>query len=155
MKEQRPVRIVAREDAAFWMDAEGRWRNRHGRFENPRISRHFHASIRSDAQGYYLLQDHGDYLEKVYFPYADTALFVVDIIEDRDELQLVLNTGRRLGLNPENLFISNDCLYLRLGEHRVKFGGDCLVRMMRYMEFAGSECRILWRGERYTIEEGS
>jgi len=153
MKDERPVRIVAKEDAVFRMDGEGRWRNRHGRFESPRINRHFHVSIRSDAQGYYLLQDHGAYLEKVYFPYADTALFVVDIIEDRDELQLVLNTGRRLGLNPENLFISNDRLYLRLGEHRVKFSGDCLVRMMRHLEFAEGACFFRWRNERFRIEE--
>lgn len=152
MQNGRPLRIVAREDAVFRMDAEGRWRNRHGRFESPRISRHFHASIRSDAQGYYLLQDLGDYLEKVYFPYADTALFVV-AIKDQEELQLVLNTGQRLGLNPENLFISNDRLYLRLGDHRVKFSGDCLVRMTRYMEFRGGECFFCWRNGRFKIEE--
>ena len=69
--------VVPKEKAVFWLDAYGRWHNEHGVFEHKKIISYFHSSIRKDAEGYYLFQKHNDHtIEKVYFKYEDTALFV-------------------------------------------------------------------------------
>ncbi len=130
-----PVRIVPREQAVFWLDNDGCWRNRHGKFQNPKIIARFHACIRKDDHGYYLTQDHPHFREKVYFPYEDTALFVVDIQSRDEDLILVLNTGRRIPLPPDRLFIHSDHLYLNLDEDRVKFSERALVSLAKHMQF--------------------
>ena len=105
--------VVPKEDAVFWLDAYGRWHNEHGVFEHKKIISYFHSSIRKDAKGYYLFQKHNDHtLEKVYFKYEDTALFVFDIKtqDDPDKIRLILNTKHEILLNPEDLFVQNDNL---------------------------------------------
>ncbi|MCU0564887.1 MAG: MFS transporter permease, partial [Desulfobacterales bacterium] len=79
MGSSRPEVVIPAENAVFRLDARGRWCNRHGVFRNRRISEHFHAAIRRDAGGYHLHQELPDRVEKVYFPYEDTALFVVQV----------------------------------------------------------------------------
>ena len=49
-----------------------------------RSARQIHAAIRRDADGYFVCQERGNCTEKVYFPYEDTALFVVDVALDAD-----------------------------------------------------------------------
>ena len=61
--------VIPRENAVFWMDAEGRWCNRHGRFAHKRIIDYFNRSIGRDAMGYFVTQVRGDIREKVYFPH--------------------------------------------------------------------------------------
>lgn len=150
-RERREV-IVPREQAVFGLDARGNWRHaEQGRFENPRIIAYFHSCIRKDEQGYHLVQDHPGYREKVYFPYEDTALFVFDVVKG-DDIVLVLNTGRRERLRPRKLFLRNEVLYIRLGEHRVRFTENALVRMADLLEFdEEGQAFVRVRGRRYRI----
>ena len=99
MGEKRVEIVIPREKAVFWLDRNGRWRNHDGLFRNPRIIEHFHSAIRRDDGGYYLSQEREGVREKVYFPYEDTALFVVDV-KTVEPAELILNTRRRLPLDP-------------------------------------------------------
>ncbi|MFP4257648.1 MAG: hypothetical protein ACLFRE_01490 [Desulfovermiculus sp.] len=130
-----PVRIIPREEAVFWLDKDGRWRNRHGKFKNPKIIAHFHSCIHKDEHGYFLTQDHPHYREKTYFPYEDTVLFVFDVLEKDQEVILKLNTGQEVLLPPDKLFIQNDHLYMDLDGERVKFSERALVTLSHYMLF--------------------
>ena len=100
--------IIPKEKAVFRMDANGRWHNAHGPFENPKIIAYFNAAIRKDADGYYLYQELEDRAEKVYFPYEDTALFV-----------------------------QGDNLYLWLGDERVKFNDRSLTKLAGHLTEKG------------------
>jgi hypothetical protein len=123
-----PEIVIPKEKAVFWMDAHGRWHNEHGVFEHPKIIAHFNAQIRWDRDGYYLSQEINDHIEKVYFPYEDTALFALDLLSGPPEV-LRLNTGERLPLDPRRLALKGDDLYqLRDGE-RIKFSERCLLKL--------------------------
>jgi hypothetical protein len=131
-----PVEIVIpREKAVFRLDRNGRWRNAAGLFRNPRIIEHFHSAIRRDADGYYLCQEREGVREKVYFPYEDTALFVVDIVINREPTELILNTRRRLPLDPAGLVVENDALYALEGDERIRFTDRALLKMADLLEF--------------------
>jgi hypothetical protein len=130
-----PVRIIPREEAVFWLDKNGCWRNRHGKFRNPKIIAHFHACIQRDEHGYFLTQDHPHYREKIYFPSEDTALFVFDVQEKDQEVMLKLNTGQEVPLPPDKLFIQNDHLYMDLDGERVKFSERALIALSKYLQF--------------------
>ncbi len=125
--------IVPKENAVFWLDKNGVWHNEHGRLEHPKIIRYFHKSIQKDENGYHLCQTRDGFLEKVYFPHEDTALFVFDLKRKETSLVLILNTGNTLDLDPEQLFSKNDQLYLRTPDHLVKFAPDALVKLSRFM----------------------
>ena len=83
--------VISKEDAVFWLDRDGCWNNEHGKFQHKKIIDFFHLSIKKDNNGYYLSQTDGNYREKVYFHFEDTALFVFDVIKDKD-IMLILNT---------------------------------------------------------------
>src|SRR3989339_1813713 len=102
-RNKRRIVVIPREEAVFWMDENGDWQNEHGRFENRRIIEYFHASIKHDFCGFYVEQENGDILERVYFPYEDTALFVFMAADGI----LTLNTGEKISLDPTNLFMEN------------------------------------------------
>ncbi len=104
------VKVIPKEKAVFWLDKNGRWHNKDGTFEHKKIIKFFHSSIKKDKNGYYLSQDLGTHTEKVYFKYEETALFVFDIIKNKEEIILVLNTKKRIRLEPEKLFIKEDSL---------------------------------------------
>jgi hypothetical protein len=129
-----PEVVIPREKAVFRLDARGRWCNRHGVFRNRRICDHFHAAIRRDAAGYHLRQELPDRVEKVYFPYEDTALFVVQVALG-DPVELTLNTRRRVALDPALLFVRGESLYLTLEGERVKFTERAMLRLAEAMEF--------------------
>ena len=61
------------------MDGQGVWHNRHGRFRRKKIIDHFNAAIGHDDGGFYVCQERGDILEKVYFSCEDTAYFAVSV----------------------------------------------------------------------------
>ncbi|MGA6924623.1 MAG: hypothetical protein WBY88_03015, partial [Desulfosarcina sp.] len=96
---QLPEMVIPKEKALFWMDGQGRWHNRHGRFGHKRIIDYFNRSIRRDDNGYYVTQVRGEVREKVYFHYADTPIFIVHIIMD-SPLRIALNTGETIPLDP-------------------------------------------------------
>jgi hypothetical protein len=129
-----PEVVIPREKAVFRLDARGRWCNRHGVFRNRRICDHFHAAIRRDAAGYHLRQELPDRVEKVYFPYEDTALFVVRVALG-DPVELTLNTRRRVALDPALLFVRGESLYLTLEGERVKFTERATLSLAEAMEF--------------------
>lgn len=126
--------VVPREKAVFWLDRNGRWKNEHGFFRNRKIIAFFHAHIRRDAGGYHLAQQRDGFLEKVYFRYEDTALFVFDLIEG-EPVTLVLNTGRKLPLRPRKLVVSGDDLYMDADGERIKFVDRALLKISKWMTF--------------------
>lgn len=151
-KNKRNVITIPKESAVFWLDKNGRWRNEHGEFEHKRIIEYFHASIRKDDGGYHLEQITENGREKVYFNYEDTALFVFDVIMDR-EITLVLNTKKRVRLNPRNLFVKGDCLYTAVEEERVKFVEKGLMKLSEYIEYDEDKDQfsIQVKGKKYPI----
>jgi hypothetical protein len=144
--------VIPKENAVFWLDANGCWHNESGRFRNKKIIDFFHASIRKDAGGYFLFQNKGNCTEKVYFPYDDTALFVFEVILSVP-ITLVLNTGERLPLEPQKLYAQNDALYVTVGEHRVKFTERSLMTISGLMTFEDENYFIRQAGQRYQISK--
>ena len=140
--ERKPI-IIPKEEAVFWLDKNGVWNNEHGKFEHPKIIRHFNLSIRKDDLGYHLSQITDEVEEKVYFPHEDTALFVVDIALE-NQFKLTLNTSDTITLDPAQLFTQNDSLYLQTPEHCIKFSQHALVKLSRHMEeIDGRFCLVL------------
>jgi hypothetical protein len=148
--ESKPVATIPKEEAVFRLDKNGVWYNGDRKFEHQKIIDYFHSMIKRDQNGYYLEQEHRDFIEKVYFPFEDTALFVFRVI-DKDGLTLVLNTGKQLKLDPEQLFLQNDRLYLRHDDEIVKFSEEAMFALAEYMEEADGCYFICWEGKEYPI----
>ena len=143
-------KVIPKEDAVFWLDKNGRWRNAHGKFEHNKIIDHFHSCINRDQDGYYLSQTNGNYREKVYFPYEDQALFVFDVIR-QDEITLILNTKKQIVLDPQSLFIKDDNLYMRMGDETIKFVEHGLMKMAPLLEDEAGRFYIRLEDKRYKI----
>ena len=90
--------------------------------------------IKKDKDGYFLEQEHKHFIEKVYFQYEDTPLFVFYIIKRDDGLILRLNTGENIKLEPEKLLIKNDNLYIQNDEDLIKLNADALFSLASYMD---------------------
>ena len=144
------TRVIPKEKAVFWLDRNGRWRNRHGPFEHKKIIDYFHRSIERDRDGYYLFQSDGERAEKVYFAYEDTALFVFEMAEEGGTIILTLNTGRKIELAPERLFIRGDSLYLHIGDEVARFSDRPLMRISGRIECRGE--KYWFRAEKGTME---
>jgi hypothetical protein len=142
--------VIQKEDAVFWLDKNGCWHNEQGKFRHKKIISYFHSCIRRDQQGYYLQQENTDYIEKVYFPYEDKALFVFDVLQ-RNALTLVLNTKLQVKLRPRKLFITNDCLYMHRGEEIIKFAEQGLMKIAPLLEEEHDQMYIRIKGRRYKI----
>jgi len=127
--------VIAKEQAVFRLDGNGCWHNDGGRFRNKKIIDFFNRSIRRDADGYHLFQVRGDIREKVYFPYEDTALFVFEVLAENDSLTLGLNTGARIRIDPNALFVRRDQLYLEHGGERIKFTDRSLMALSKWLGF--------------------
>ena len=151
-RRELPEHVIPKEKAVFWLDGRGFWHTAKGKFENRNIINHFHSCIRKDANGYYLRQEHRGYKEKVYFPYEDTALFVVHVLKD-DDIILVLNTGKKVKLKPRRLFVYDESLYMMLGEERIKFTEEALLHITDYMEDVAGQFSIRVKGRKYKIPE--
>jgi len=124
--------IIPPERAAFRLDAHGRWHNQGGPFRKKKIIDYFNRAISRDDRGYYVGQQNGEVEERVYFPYEDTALFVVHLTVDPPCLDL--NTGRKIDLIPEDLFVRGDNLYVRLGDETAKFAERALLQLSRHLD---------------------
>ena len=141
---------ITRDEAVFRLDGNGCWHNSDGKFRHKKIIDYFHTSIQRDQKGYHLYQAHDKYIEKVYFPYEDKALFVFDVIENND-IMLVLNTKKRTRLKPKKLFIENDNLYMQLGNEVVKFAEQGLMKIASFLEEEGDGLFIRSKNRRYRI----
>lgn len=139
--------VIPQEEATFWMDGQGNWCNRNGRFQHKKIIAYFHRSIGRDARGYFVSQINGDVREKVYFRYEDTPLFVWGIIQ-AESIVLVLNTGRRIALDPSALYIHQDALYMQDGGERIKFSEASMLKLSRYIEHEGDRSIFSYQGQR-------
>jgi hypothetical protein len=144
--------IIPKEKVSFWLDRNGFWHNENERFQNQRVINYFHSCIKKDARGFHLAQRHRDHLEKVYFPFEDTALFVFDVIKG-EQIILVLNTQKRIKLKPKRLFTMGDSLYMLLGEDPIKFTENSLVKIAEMLQFQEDESFIRVEGRKYRIEE--
>ena len=150
MKNKPTEIIIPKDRAIFWLDKNGRWHNAHGEFQHRKIIHYFHASIKKDENGYYLLQERENLREKVYFHYEDTALFAVDLIIDKD-ITLILNTKKQIKLKPKNLFTQNDNLYMRMGQETIKFTERGLMKVSDLLEFRNKQYFIMVKNRRYRI----
>jgi len=153
MNKPRETITISKEDAVFWLDAEGRWHNEHGPFEHPRISAYFHACIQRDADGYFVGQERDAVYEKVYFRYADTALFVFGV-EERDRATVLrLNTGQTIDLQPADLFVRDDHLYTHTAMGPARFNQKSLMQIARRMEEQDGELCIRVGDARFKVPE--
>lgn len=146
----KPVRIIPKEKAVFRLDKHGNWRSEDEKFKNPKIISYFHSLIKKDRDGFYLEQEHSHYIERVYFPYEETAFFVTRIIEE-DGLILCTNTGKQIRLDPQDLFVRNDDLYFKYGEDLVKFTENALMAIAGHMDEEGSQFVITIDGKRHPV----
>ena len=142
--------VIQKEDAIFRMDADGNWCNEHGRFEHPKIIRYFNSSIKKDENGYYVYQSTEDFEEKVYFPYEDTALFIVDIVAD-SELLFILNTREKVSPDQGRLFIEQDSLYLETKDHRIKFSSRAMVKFSKFIKEEEESLFVSFKGKTWPI----
>lgn len=152
MADQPREIVISKEDAVFWLDENGRWHNVDGPFKHRKIIDYFHASIQRDENGYYLCQENNNLREKVYFRFEDTALFVFDV-NFREEIELVLNTGKKLKLDPGDLFISNDFLYVQTDDERIKFDERSLMKLSGCIDEEGDQYILRWDNQRYPIRK--
>ena len=134
----------------FWLDGNGCWHNADGKFRHKKIIDYFHSSIQRDQKGYHLYQAHDHFIEKVYFRYEDTALFVFDVIIDNDIL-LLLNTKKRIRLEPQKLFIAGDKLYMHMNDEIIKFAEQTLMKIAALLEEDGDGFFIRINSKRYRI----
>lgn len=144
--------IIPKEKAVFWLDKNGFWHNKYGKFQHKKIIDYFHASIKKDKDGYYLGQVRDNYREKVYFHYEDKALFVFNVIKENDII-LVLNTKKQIKLRPKNLYIKDDNLYISIRDDAIKFTEHSLMKISDLMEFEGDKYFIRIENRRYEIKE--
>jgi len=142
--------VVPKENAVFWLDKNGCWHNKHGKFQHKKIIDYFHSCIQRDRNGYYLYQGDENHTEKVYFPYEDQALFVFDV-HNGDKITLVLNTGEKIRLDPENLFVQNDSLYMQIGDETIKFAEQGLLKIAPLLEDENDRLYIRLQDKRYRI----
>jgi len=143
--------VISKEDAVFWMDGNGRWHNQHGEFEHKKVIDYFNRSLGYDDDGYYVSQERGEIHEKVYFPYQETALFVVDIVSNGD-IALVLNTGEQMALSPDKLVVDDDSLFIRKDDEIAKFNDRSMIKMSHWFEEIDGQFHICLNGKHHPIQ---
>ena len=99
-----------------------------------------------------MTQTHPDYLEKVYFPFEDTALFVFQV-QAEEPLTLALNIKTSIILDPHELFLANDSLYLLHHQERIKFSERALIQISKNLEFRDTEVCFNLDDQRIRIPE--
>jgi hypothetical protein len=144
--------IIPKEEAVFWLDKAGCWRNAGGKFRNKKVIDYFHASIGKDDAGYFVSHVRDDMLEKVYFKHEDTALFVFDVLTD-ESVTLVLNTGKKVPLDSCDLYIRNDHLYAWVNNEPVKFSERMMVRLSSLIIEKDGLLFLEWNNKIYNIPE--
>ena len=117
---------------------------------NTRFLKPNYLEIRKDKDGYYLSQTDGNYREKVYFHFEDTALFVFDVVKEK-EIKLILNTKKQIKLKPRRLYEKKDSLYMATGEDLIKFTPDSLIKLSEFIEHRNDQYFIRVNRRRYKI----
>ncbi len=144
--------IIPKEEAVFWLDKAGCWRNADGKFRNKALIDYFHAAIGKDSAGYFVSHVLDDALEKVYFRYEDTALFVFDV-KWNGNITLTLNTGKQISLGPESLYVMDDHLYATTDNEPVKFSERAMMRLSPLITEENGLLFLAWNGTIYPISE--
>lgn len=144
--------VIPKEKAVFRMDGNGRWHNVHGEFRHKKLIDYFNSSIGRDKNGYFVSQTRGDIFEKVYFPYEKTALFVFDVIKN-DDIVLVLNTKKRIILQPEKLTIKDDSLFMSIEDEIVKFTDRSMMKLSDCIDYENGQYYFKTEKEKYSINE--
>ena len=75
-----------------------------------------------------------DIIEKVYFPYEETALFVFAVRRDAKRVVLVLNTGEEIVLKPTGLVVCDDVLALMHNDTLIKFTDRTMMKIADLIE---------------------
>ncbi|MDY7037446.1 MAG: DUF1285 domain-containing protein [Thermodesulfobacteriota bacterium] len=143
--------IIPKEKAVFRLDKNGAWHTDNEKFTNQKIINYFHSIIKKDKDGYFLEQEHKHFIEKVYFHYEDTPLFVFHIIKRDDGLILCLNTGKDISLDPEKLLMKNDNLYIQNDEDLIKLNANAMLSLADYMDDVDDQYFITIDGKRHLI----
>jgi len=149
--EHKPIMTIPKEKTVFRLDKNGVWYNGNEKFTNRKIINYFHSMIKKDEDGFYLGQEHTHYIEKVYFPYEETPLFVFRIIQTDESLFLHLNTGENIKLEPEALFVRKDTLYAQNGDDLIKFSENAMIALADYMDDENDQYAIIVDGKKYTL----
>jgi len=69
-----------------------------------------------------------------------------------DDIVLVLNTGQRLELDPRQLCIKKDNLYMRHKEDIIKFTDRSMMKMAALMEDTEDGYAFVFQGRKYPID---
>jgi len=152
MKNKSREIIIPKEEAVFWLDKAGCWCNAGGKFRNKKVIDYFHAAIGKDDAGYFVSQVRDDLLEKVYFCYEDTALFVFDVLL-KETITLVLNTGIKIPLDPGSLYTLNDNLYVMDNNESIKFSERAMIKMASFIIENNGLLFLEWNDKIYKISE--
>ena len=144
--------VIPKEKAVFWMGGNGRWYNEHGPFQHKKLIEYFNTSIRWDSDGFFVSQVRGDIHEKVYFRCKETALFAVDITAG-DEFMIILNTRESIRLDPQQLYIKDDCLFMHYQETTVKFTDRSMMRLAENIEERDGAFYFNYQGNRHALQK--
>jgi uncharacterized protein len=154
MNDTLPIIEINASDAVFWMDERGRWCNEYGPFENPRIIERFNRALHRDPQGYFVTQERNGIWEKVYFHYVDTPLTAMDVL-GKPPHTIVLNSKKRLQLDPSALYILKDTLFMRSGDECIRFSERAMVRLASCLEETPQGLSLRVGDNHYPIPESS
>lgn len=144
--------VIPKEKAVFWMDKNGHWYNEGGRFELKKVINRFNTSIQKDSDGYFLTQINGNKREKIYFPYEDTALFAIDL-QKKDAITLRLNTGKRLPLFPDSIYLAGESLYTLSDDDWIKFSERSLLKLSAMIDWESDPYTFHYRGKVHPIHK--
>ena len=142
--------IIPKEEAVFYMDGNGKWKNKYGDIEKKTIVDYFNSCINYDNDGFFLSQINNGIYEKVYFPYEETALFVNHINFEKG-LELILNTGEKIDFIPDKIFILNDNLYMHYKNVKVKFNERTLTNLSKYFEENNGITFFVYKNKKYPL----
>ncbi len=145
--------VIPKEEAVFWMDKNGFWNNKHGKFQHKKIIDYFNSCIKKDKDGYYLGQVRDNIYEKVYFNYEDTPIFVIDVKNQDKNIILILNTKEEIALNPEKLAVKDDNLYILREDERIKFTERGLLKISGMVDFDNGKYYFISDGKKSPIKE--
>jgi hypothetical protein len=122
----------------------------HGPFQHRKLIQYFNAAIRKDADGFFVEQERGDVHEKVYFRCGETAFFAVDVTVG-SALTVLLNTGERVSLEPEKLYIENDALFMQHQDTCIKFTDRCMMMLSGYIQEIDGACYFQFNDKKSLI----